>query len=151
MSSQLPGRPDVERLQDSVVAFVRAFGLHQPDSTPCGQSIPVSQAHALTELAARQPMNQSELGSTLRLSKSTVSRLVGQLERRGWAERLRGTTGDGRMVELRLTPDGERLAAAVAIARRRRMESLFERIPQAQRGAALQALSILTEAAINDR
>lgn len=147
MSTESAAVPDVGGLQDRVVAFVRAFGLHQPDSTPCGQSIPVSQAHALTDLAARQPMNQSELGSALRLSKSTISRLVGQLERRGWVERTRGSASDGRMVELRLTTDGERIAATVAAARRRRMETFFERIPQAQRAAVLQALSTLTEAA----
>ncbi|WP_067536958.1 MarR family winged helix-turn-helix transcriptional regulator [Nocardia crassostreae] len=147
MSSEAAESPNVDRLQNSVVAFVRAFGLHQPDSTPCGQAIPVSQAHALTELAARQPINQSELGSVLRLTKSTVSRMVGLMERRGWVERERGAAADGRMVLLRLTPDGERVAAAVSTARRARMETFFERIPEAQRDAVLQALSVLTEAA----
>lgn len=147
MSDESASSPGVDRLQNSVVAFVRAFGLHQPDSTPCGQSIPVSQAHALTELAARQPINQSELAAILRLTKSTVSRMVGLMERRGWVERVRGGAADGRMVVLRLTADGERMAAAVAAARRARMETFFERIPEAQRDAVLQALSTLTEAA----
>ncbi|MFI5500242.1 MarR family winged helix-turn-helix transcriptional regulator [Nocardia asteroides] len=146
MSSET-SRPEVDRLQNSVVAFVRAFGLHQPDTTPCGQTIPVSQAHALTELAARQPINQSELGMILRLTKGTVSRMVGLMERRGWVERVRGSAADGRMVLLRLTDTGEDMATNIAAARRARMETFLDRIPAAQRDAVLQALSILTEAA----
>ncbi|MEV6363761.1 MarR family winged helix-turn-helix transcriptional regulator [Nocardia asteroides] len=146
MSSET-SRPEVDRLQNSVVAFVRAFGLHQPDTTPCGQTIPVSQAHALTELAARQPINQSELGMILRLTKGTVSRMVGLMERRGWVERVRGSAADGRMVLLRLTDTGEDMATNIAAARRARMETFLDRVPAAQRDAVLQALSILTEAA----
>ncbi len=146
MSRDSP-RPEVDRLQNSVVAFVRAFGLHQPDTTPCGQTIPVSQAHALTELAVRQPINQSELGTILRLTKGTVSRMVGLMERRGWVERVRGSTTDGRMVLLQLTDTGEDMAASIATARRARMETFLDRIPAAQRDAVLHALSILTEAA----
>ncbi|MFJ2837335.1 MULTISPECIES: MarR family winged helix-turn-helix transcriptional regulator [Nocardia] len=147
MSNEPAANPDVDRLQSGVVAFVRAFGLHQPDTTPCGQTIPISQAHALTELAARQPINQSELGMILRLTKSTVSRMVGLMEGRGWIERVRGGAADGRMVLLRLTDSGERVAADISAARRTRMETFLGRIPTAQRDAVLQALSTLTEAA----
>ncbi|MBW0273824.1 hypothetical protein ATM97_31420 [Nocardia sp. MH4] len=147
MSNEPAANPDVDRLQSGVVAFVRAFGLHQPDTTPCGQTIPISQAHALTELAARQPINQSELGLILRLTKSTVSRMVGLMEGRGWIERVRGGAADGRMVLLRLTDSGERVAADISAARRTRMETFLGRIPTAQRDAVLQALSTLTEAA----
>jgi DNA-binding MarR family transcriptional regulator len=147
MSSESAANPDVGRLQSGVVAFVRAFGLHQPDTTPCGQTIPISQAHALTELAARQPINQSELGTILRLTKSTVSRMIGLMEQRGWVERVRGGAADGRMVLLQLTDSGEHMAANISAARRARMESFLDHIPTAQRGAVLQALSTLTEAA----
>ncbi|NEW37723.1 MarR family transcriptional regulator [Nocardia cyriacigeorgica] len=147
MSSEPPPRLEVDRLQNSVVGFVRAFGLHQPDTTPCGQTVPVSQAYALTELAMRQPINQSELGMILRLSKGTVSRMVGLMERRGWVERVRGSAADGRMVLLRLTDTGEDMAANIAAARRARMETFLDRIPAAQRDAVMQSLSILIEAA----
>ncbi|MQA97184.1 MAG: MarR family transcriptional regulator, partial [Streptosporangiales bacterium] len=35
---------DPQELQQAVARFVRAFGLHQPDQTPCGQPIPTSEA-----------------------------------------------------------------------------------------------------------
>lgn len=47
-----------------------------------------SPAHALTELVARQPINKSELGMILRLTKSTVSRMVGLAELRAGASRI---------------------------------------------------------------
>src|SRR5918994_1949708 len=43
-------RERVDDLQGRLVAFVRAFGLHRGDETPCGAPIPVSEAHALTVL-----------------------------------------------------------------------------------------------------
>ena len=43
---------DVVVLQARISAFVRAFGLHQPDQTPCGQPIPVSEAHAMTNYSS---------------------------------------------------------------------------------------------------
>src|SRR3954447_5418081 len=138
---------DARELQDRVVAFVRAFGLHRPENTPCGEPVAVSQAHALTELAAGGPLAQWELATALGLSKSTVSRLVGQLEERGWLERGRDNEGDGRVVKLHLTPAGLATAARIADARRARMDRLLANLPEADRPAVMHALKILTEAA----
>ncbi|MBD0355905.1 MAG: hypothetical protein ICV57_01860 [Rubrobacter sp.] len=33
-----------------MIGLVRAFGLHKPDETPCGQPVAVAGAHALMEL-----------------------------------------------------------------------------------------------------
>lgn len=138
---------DVGMLQDRVVAFVRAFGLHRPDVTPCGEPIAVSQAHALAELAAAGPLAQWELAAGLGLSKSTVSRLVGQLEALGWVERARDSGRDARVVHLRLTPEGQRMSAQVARARHERMARLLARLPEPDRPAVLHALNVLVEAA----
>jgi DNA-binding MarR family transcriptional regulator len=138
---------DVEALQSSIIAFVREFGLHQPDMTPCGVAVSVSQAHALSELGEAEALTQSDLGSRLRLSKSTVSRLVGQLQERGWVHRDKGRPDDGRVVQLRLTDAGIRIHHRLAGARRDRMRQLLERVPEAERQTVLHALKLLTEAA----
>ncbi|GAA2987650.1 MarR family winged helix-turn-helix transcriptional regulator [Streptosporangium longisporum] len=132
-------------LQDAVARFVRAFGLHQPDRTPCGQPVPVSEAHALGELARDGALRQSELAHRLRLEKSTTSRLVTQLINRGWAERT-PAPDDGRGVLVRLTPDGVSAAARLAEARSRRFSAVLDRVPQEERADVLRALTILTEA-----
>ncbi len=132
-------------LQEAVSRFVRAFGLHQPDQTPCGRPIPVSEAHALGELAREGELRQIDLVHRLRLEKSTTSRLVGQLVERGWAERV-PAPGDGRGVLVRLTANGRDAAEQLAAARSARFAAALDRVPAEQREAVLHALAILTEA-----
>ncbi|WP_061289293.1 MarR family winged helix-turn-helix transcriptional regulator [Herbidospora cretacea] len=132
-------------LQEAVARFVRAFGLHQPDRTPCGQPVPVSEAHALGELARDGALRQSELTQRLRLEKSSTSRLVTQLINRGWAERT-PAPDDGRGVLVRLTPQGAEAAERLAEARGRRFAAVMNRVPEGERADVLRALTILTEA-----
>ena len=141
----VPNGTDTAALQDRMVGFIRAFGLHQPESTPCGEPVPVSEAHALGELARDAPLGQLELGRRLGLNKSTVSRLVGQLVDRGWVER--GTDpADRRVTVLALTPDGADAAASLAERRRHKFERLLTAIPESRRLEVLRALDVLTEA-----
>jgi DNA-binding MarR family transcriptional regulator len=133
-------------LQSRIAAFVRAFGLHQPDQTPCGQPVPVSEAHALGELAQDGPLTQSELMQRLRLEKSTVSRLAGQLIQRGWVRRGK-RPGDGRLVWLELTEQGRDAAAQLAAARAARFADVLGNIPAGQRPQVIAALTTLVDAA----
>jgi DNA-binding MarR family transcriptional regulator len=136
-------------LQEAVMAFVRAFGLHRPDETPCGTPVPPSEAHALTVLAAGEPLTQTALAARLALRKSTVSRLVDQLAARGWVER-HASPDDARCRLVALTPAGREAAAGVARARRERIARLLDRIPPGQRAGVVEALATLTEAARAD-
>ena len=141
---------DVETAQDALMRFVRTFGLHQPDRTPCGQPLPVSEAHALIEIAGRGQLRQIELARRLRLQKSTVSRLVSNLVGRGWVRRS-SAADDGRGVLLELTVVGVDTAARIAEARRDRLTAVLDRIPDDQRAAVVQALHTLAEAADEPR
>ncbi|GKQ34046.1 MarR family winged helix-turn-helix transcriptional regulator [Streptomyces sp. A012304] len=132
-------------LQEALGSFVRAFGLHQPETTPCGQPVPVSEAHALGELSQEGELRQVELTRRLRLQKSTVSRLVTQLSSRGWVERA-PAPADGRGVVLRLTASGRQAAQNLAQARRERFSRLLESIPAHERAGVLHALDVLVEA-----
>ncbi len=138
-------RPTELDLQERMVGLVRAFGLHKPDRTPCGEPVSVAEAHALMELSREEPLVQKELASRLRLQKSTVSRLVGMLERRGWIVRNRSPE-DGRAMELRLTEAGSKAARDIAEARKARFAAVFEALPEERRGAVLEALGDLEEA-----
>lgn len=133
-------------LQSRIVEFVRAFGLHRPDETPCGAPVPVSEAHALAVLAERGALVQGELAAYLGLTKSTVSRLIDQLERRGWVLRRAGDV-DARRRFVDLTTEGEKVAGDIAARRAQRMARLLEHIPEAERAAVLTALDALVEAA----
>jgi DNA-binding MarR family transcriptional regulator len=135
--------PSVDDLERRLVAFVRAFGLHQTERTPCGEPISVSQAHALTELAA-QPLSQAELARRLRLDRSVVSRLADALEERGWLRRERHPQ-DQRAVQLVLTDRGRAAADRLAGARRARLATLLGGVPAAERDNVLRALEVLTD------
>jgi DNA-binding MarR family transcriptional regulator len=128
-----------------MIALVRAFGLHQGDRTLCGKPVSVAEAHALLELSRHAPLVQRDLAAWLRLEKSTVSRLVAQLEQRGWLLRER-SAADKRELLLSLTPDGQRIAAELAEARRARFERLLAAIPEERRETVTRALATLVEA-----
>ena len=132
-----------------MIALIRAFGLHKPEETPCGSPASVAEAHALMELSRVETLVQKELAARLRLEKSTVSRLVGMLEKRGWVERARSPE-DGRAVELRLTEAGARAASNIAAARRAKFARILEAIPEAERSSVLEALRTLEEAMHED-
>jgi DNA-binding MarR family transcriptional regulator len=137
---------DGAALQHQLVAFIRAFGLHRPDETPCGTSVPVSEAHALAVLADAGPLNQTELVHHLALGKSTVSRLVDQVVARGWAVRT-VSPHDARCKLVELTEAGHATAGSMARTRTARIDRLFDRIPDADRPAVLAALATLADAA----
>lgn len=144
----MSGSPTVDgaALQHQLVAFVRAFGLHRPDETPCGTPVPVSEAHALAVLADVGPLRQADLVHHLALGKSTVSRLVDQVVERGWAVRT-VSPDDARCKLVELTAAGHAAASSMARARTARIDRLFDRIPVADRPAVVAALATLADAA----
>lgn len=132
-------------LEHTLAAFIRTFGLHRGEQTPCGVNISVSEAHALTELARTSGLTQSELVTFLRLEKSTVSRLVKGLDKQGWLNKV-AHPNDGRAQLLTLTTEGAQKAADIARARKAKFEALTRALPKSKRKAVLAALATLTEA-----
>lgn len=128
-----------------IIAFVRAFGLHRPEQTPCGQPVTVAEAHTLIELSRQELLSQHNLTERLHLEKSTVSRLVGILEQRGWLERCRSQQ-DGRIFLLELTEAGQKAAAQLAQARQAKFARILAAIPAEAQPQVLSALDILLEA-----
>lgn len=135
---------ELAELERHLTGFIRAFGLLAGDVTPCGEPVPVSEAHAVTELATAGPLSQRELGERLALTKGTVSRIVRLLVERGWVRRIRHDRGG---VELRLTTAGR--AAAKRIARRRqdRLAAMLDTVPALERQRVIDALALLAKAA----
>jgi DNA-binding MarR family transcriptional regulator len=132
-------------LAAGVVALVRSFGLHRPEETPCGQPIPVAEAHALMDLAEHGPMNHRDLAERLKLNKSTVSRLVRQLEHRRWIARD-NSKKDHRVILIRLTAKGSAAAKRLSAARRSKFDTLLSSIPKNQRRSVIVTLKTLARA-----
>lgn len=137
-------RAPITDFHDHMVALVRALGLHRPDETPCGQPIPVAEAQAILELSREPGLSQNGLAARLQLEKSTVSRIVTLLERRGWVERRRDRS-DARIVHVRLTTAGQQAAATLAASRTAKFTKVFEAIPESERDSVTSALATLIE------
>ncbi len=125
--------------------LTRAFGWHRPGETPCGRSVPIAEAHALLELSRSSQLTQQELAERLSLRKSTVSRLVSHLRRRGWVER-RPCPHDGRAYQLSLSAKGVTAAEDLAHARGARMADVLANVPESERKTVLAALETLIDA-----
>lgn len=146
METDDPAAEQLAALERELVAFVRAFGLLQGDATPCGEPIPVSEAHAVTALAAAASLTQGELVTRLHLTKGTVSRIVRILGERGWVDRRR-TDADGRVVRLALTPAGRAAAARLSQRRQQKLAAMLAAVPLDERPRVVDALAMLAKAA----
>ena len=116
--------PD-DDLRRTLRRLVRLGGLLEPHAHHHAElHLSLSEMMALGELADVESMSQQELGQLLGLEKSTVSRLVVALERRGWVGRERNPT-NRRFYQLQLTPEGRELADRIGQDLRAQHEQLL--------------------------
>ncbi len=103
------------------------------------------QADAIELLDSRATLSTSTLAELLGIDPSTASRNLAGLERAGLIARKRDGD-DGRQTEVRLTPKGRRMAAAVAEETHRGFIALLDRIPRAERQRVSDGLELLARA-----
>jgi DNA-binding MarR family transcriptional regulator len=137
---------DVDQLQRSFALLVRTLGLARPDTTPCGVPMSITEAHAISALDDEGPLTQQQLVSGLRLQKSTVSRLVDELETVELVRR-KPNPADGRSVLIELTGKGRRRAGRLREARAELFGRLTAELSVADRRQVVAALRTLEEAA----
>lgn len=78
----------------------------------CCHDISVAQCYALETLVEQGPLRLGELAAALFLDKSTASRVVGALERKGYLER-QADPADARALQLSVTPAGKALCSQI--------------------------------------
>lgn len=123
----------------------REMGAHRPEQIFPGRSLSLSEIYALNILAERAPLSQQELGDALALEKSSVSRLVRQLEQRGWVTRERGAR-DSRLRLLRLSEQGARFAEELQQFMYEHHAELFNQLSPEEQAALILGLSALRRA-----
>jgi DNA-binding MarR family transcriptional regulator len=94
-----------QRLHELLVELVRVITAWHVDPGEVGAGLSLSQIMALHALDVDPPPSQQDLVSRLRLEKSSVSRLVADLERRGLVTRERDAD-NRRLYQLRITAAG---------------------------------------------
>src|SRR5215217_6311147 len=98
---------DAEALQEAVADLVRIYQFRDRDRICC-HDISVTQCYALETLVEHGPLRLSSLADRLFLDKSTTSRVVGTLVKKGYVEQ-RADEADGRATALHVTVPGRRL------------------------------------------
>jgi len=136
---------DTRQLQGLFSDFLQALGLHRPDQVPTGFSLSLSEMFALLALSAEAPMSQQALAEQMHLEKSTVSRLIRHLERRGWVRRVRDLH-DARMFRLQLSEAGHEQASRLARSLAERHERLLAELKPDEQEALAYGLSALVRA-----
>jgi MarR family 2-MHQ and catechol resistance regulon transcriptional repressor len=102
---------DAQALQAAVAELVRVYQFRDRDRICC-HDISVTQCHALEALVEHGPMRLGELTDRLFLDKSTTSRVVQTLVRKGYVEG-RPDPADGRAMALHATRTGRNLCARI--------------------------------------
>ncbi len=133
------------RLHDLLMDLVRVAALLHPDQTAPGQAVSLSQAFALHELDRDTPLSQQDLAQRLRLEKSTVSRLVADLQRQGLLTRERASD-NRRAYRLHITDEGRRTHAQMGTAFHNRYARMTAELTGKERAALLAGLPALIRA-----
>ena len=136
---------DSKQLQELFSEFLQALGLHRPDQVPTGFDLSLSEMFALLALSPAEPLSQQALAEQLHLEKSTVSRLVGHLEQRGWVRRVRDLH-DTRMFRLQLSEAGHEQASRLLRSLAERHERLLAALKPDEQEALAYGLSALIRA-----
>ena len=96
-----------QALQAAVADLVRVYQFRDRDRICC-HDVSVTQCHALEMLVEHGPLRLGALAERLFLDKSTTSRVVSTLVKKGYVEQ-RADAADGRATALHPTATGRRL------------------------------------------
>lgn len=138
---------DSVALHEALADLVRAYQFRDRDRICC-HDISVTQCYALEALNRDGPMRLNDLADRLFLDKSTSSRVLGALVRKGYAERPVDLT-DGRAISVRITAKGQRLHNRIHNDLVRQQAQMIGDLAPEVRRAAIAVISRLARSAEN--
>ena len=136
---------DAAALHAAVADLVRVYQFRDRDRICC-HDVSVTQCHALETLVQHGPMRLSALVERLFLDKSTTSRVVGTLVRKGYVEQ-RTDANDGRATTLSATRQGQRLCTRITDDLVAQQKQLLEDLDPDVRAGVVKVLRRLAHAA----
>ena len=148
-ATTLPTPADVERdaeaLQRALAELVRVYQFRDRDRICC-HDISVTQCYALETLVEQGPLRLGTLAERLFLDKSTTSRVVATLVKKGYAQQ-RPDANDARAVVLSATRSGERLHARINADLVGQQRELLEDLEPGVRAGVVEVIRRLARAA----
>ena len=139
---------ELQPVRSAARDLVRELGFLQARDAATGVSH--SHCHALIEIETRGSLPQFELAGLLRLTKSTTSRIVAELEERGWVK-ARSSTSDARARVLTLTPAGRTKVGLVHREANARVSLALGALTPDQRRMVLEGLQLYARALSHSR
>jgi MarR family transcriptional regulator, 2-MHQ and catechol-resistance regulon repressor len=136
---------DAAALQAAVADLVRVYQFRDRDCICC-HDVSVTQCYALETLVEHGPMRLSALADRLFLDKSTTSRVVNTLMRKGYVEQ-RADAADGRATVINATRQGQRLCARISSDLVGQQKQLLEDLAPEIRAGVVQVIQRLARAA----
>ena len=136
---------DARALQAAVADLVRVYQFRDRDRICC-HDISVTQCHALEMLVEHGPMRLAELTERLFLDKSTTSRVVGALVKKGYV-RQQPDARDGRAIGLSATRAGRSLCARITDDLVEQQKELLEELEPEVRARVVDVIRRLAHAA----
>ena len=136
---------DASALQSAVADLVRVYQFRDRDRICC-HDISVTQCYALETLVDHGPMRLGSLAERLFLDKSTTSRVVGSLVKKGYVEQ-QTEQEDKRATALHATARGRRLCARITGDLVRQQKQLLQDLEPDVREAVVRVIRGLARAA----
>ncbi len=136
---------DARQLYQALSDLLRLYQFRDRDRICC-HDVSVTQCYALDSLVRRGPQSLGALAEELYLDKSTASRVVDALERKGYARR-EPDPADGRVLRLSVTAEGRRLQRRIEEDILSEERALLADFPPAVRHAMTELLRRLARAA----
>ena len=136
---------DAADLHAAVAELVRVYQFRDRDRICC-HDISVTQCYALETLVEHGPLRLSGLADRLFLDKSTTSRVVGALVKKGYVEQG-ADAQDGRAIALSVTRKGRSLCARITDDLVDQQKQLLQDLDPDVRAGVVQVLRRLAQAA----
>ncbi len=134
-----------ERLHRLTKDLIRRYQFRDWNQICC-YGISISQCHILDTLGEEGDLSMQQLAKRMYKSVSTMTRVVGQLVRRGYVKR-RQDPEDRRVVHISISPQGKAIVAAINRDLIETQKAILQSIPPDQRAGAFKVLEALAQGA----
>jgi DNA-binding MarR family transcriptional regulator len=134
-----------ERLQRLTKELIRRYQFRDWNQVCC-YGISISQSHILDILAEEGDLTIQQLARRMFKSVSTMTRVAGQLVRKGYIKR-RQDPEDGRVIHVSITPQGKAISAAIQRDMIETQKTILRTVPAAKWAGAFKVLDALSRGA----
>ena len=134
---------------DAVLSSLSLAFIQLERSGKCCQGVTLSQCHTFDVLTRNGDLTMNELSRQMGLAKSTMTRIVNTMVRRGWLERKRDQS-DKRWVSVRLTAEGRKMSENVTRSSREYVRRILKHLPAEKIPQLVESLNLVVRSVEKD-